>query len=70
MHKLKIFWTKHKRYKLRQELINLKCTPEIAEKARATHEANKKFLKSLEGCCGWYFGGVQSTHLRRWGRGV
>lgn len=69
MVKLKKFWLKHKRYKIRQELMSFKSTPEMRERAKKIMEANAEFRKLLDNC-GWYFGGVQNTHLRRWGRTI
>jgi len=39
-----------RRQKLREELINTKCTPEVYELAKATAKANEAFNKQLENC--------------------
>lgn len=51
--------------------MSFKSTPEMRERAKKIMEANAEFRKLLDNCnCGWYFGGVQNTHLRRWGRTI
>lgn len=39
-----------RRKRIREELINTKCTPEIHELAKATAKANEAFNKQLANC--------------------
>lgn len=39
-----------RRQKIREELINIRCSPEVRELARATAKANEAFNKQLANC--------------------